>query len=253
MVEFIKPYLKAHGVLVSTQNSLNDEWISPLIGYERDIGCALELSAEVFEPGRVKRNTDPAHTRFIVGELNGRLSSRVQEVAQVLSAAGKTEVTTNIWGAKWTKLAVNTMLMAVDSIGGIGPWELVQNPKYVDFCIRLGRETVHVGAALGYALEPLFGLTAEDFLGSTDEALKTLLLKLAADVGREARSCVLQDLLKGRPTEIGDYLNGLVVKKGREVNVPTPLNEVVASLIGQIEEGKLRPHLSNLEMLDKYM
>ncbi|MEE9202947.1 MAG: 2-dehydropantoate 2-reductase N-terminal domain-containing protein, partial [Dehalococcoidia bacterium] len=179
MVEFIKPYLREHGVLVSTQNSLNDEWISPLIGYERDIGCALELSAEVFEPGRVKRNTDPAHTRFVVGELNGRLSSRVREVAQVLSAAGKTEVTTNIWGAKWTKLAVNTMLMAVDSIGGIGPWELVQDPKYVDFCIRLGRETVQVGAALGYALEPLFGLTAEDFLGSTDEALKTLLLKLA--------------------------------------------------------------------------
>ncbi|MEE9201642.1 MAG: ketopantoate reductase C-terminal domain-containing protein, partial [Dehalococcoidia bacterium] len=65
--------------------------------------------------------------------------------------------------------------------------------------------------------------------------------------------CVLQDLLKGRPTEIGGYLNGLVVKKGREVDVPTPLNEVVTSLIGQIEEGKLRPDRSNLEMLDRYM
>lgn len=253
MVEFIKPYLNPHGVLVSTQNSLNDEWISPLLGYERDIGCALELSAEVFEPGVVKRNTDRAGTRFVVGELNGRVSSRVQEVAQILSAAGKAEVTTNIWGAKWTKLAANTMMMAVDSIGGIGPYELVQTPKYVDFCIRLGRETVQVGAALGYTLEPLFGLTAEDFLNSTDEVLKALMLKLASDVGREARSCVLQDLLKGRPSEIGDYLNGLVAKKGREVGVPTPLNEVVSSLIRQIEEGKLQPNLSNLEMLDRYM
>jgi ketopantoate reductase len=99
-------------------------------------------------------------------------------------------------------------------------------------------------------LEPLFGLTAEDFLGSTDEKLKTLVLKLASDVGTEARSCVLQDLLKGRLSEIGGYLNGLVVRKGREVNVPTPLNEVVVSLIGQIEEGKLQMNRSNLEILD---
>ena len=46
MVEFIKPYLKPTGVLVSVQNSLNDEWIAPVIGYERDIGCVIELSAE---------------------------------------------------------------------------------------------------------------------------------------------------------------------------------------------------------------
>ena len=253
MAELIKPYLKPDGVLISTQNSLNDEWVAPIIGPERDIGCALELSAELFDPGIVKRNTDPAHTRFVVGELDGTITARVQEVAQILGVAGKTEVTANIWGAKWTKLTVNTMVMGVDSIGGIGPWELVQNTKYVDFCVKLGRETVEVGAALGHTLEPLFGLTAEDFLGSTDEKLKTLVLKLAGDVGKEARSCVLQDLLKGRLSEIGGYLNGLVARKGRDVNVQTPLNEVVASLVGQIEDGKLQMNRSNLEMLDQYL
>lgn len=110
MVEFIKPFLKSDGVLVSVQNSLNDEWISPIIGRERDIGCAFELSADMFEPGRVKRNTDRVTTKFVLGELDGRTTPRLQEVAQILSAVGRTQVSTNIWGAKWTKLVFNSMV-----------------------------------------------------------------------------------------------------------------------------------------------
>src|SRR4030042_2195962 len=34
MAELIKPYLKPSGVVVSLQNSLNDEWIYPIIGYQ---------------------------------------------------------------------------------------------------------------------------------------------------------------------------------------------------------------------------
>ena len=70
MAQLIKPYLRSDGVLVSVQNSFNDEWLVPIIGYERDIACSLELAAEVFEPGLVKRNTDRDHTRFVLGELD---------------------------------------------------------------------------------------------------------------------------------------------------------------------------------------
>ncbi len=78
--------------------------------------------------------------------------------------------------------------------------------------------------------------------------LKRLLLNLVSDVGKKSRTCIIQDLLKGRVTEV-EYINGLVVKKGKEVNVPTPLNEAVNSLIKQLEEGKRKPGPSNLEVL----
>lgn len=252
MVELIKPYLKVDGLLVSTQNSLNDEWIAPAIGYGRDIACAFELSAQVFDPGLVKRNTDRATTRFILGELHGRITPRVQEVAQILSAVGKTEVSTNIWGAKWTKLVVNTMSMALGAIAGIGTWGVSRNPKCLGFAVKLGREAVEVGKALGYVLEPIIGLTAKDPSCPTDDELKTFLQNLGSDVGKESRAVVLQDILKGRLTEVG-YLNGLVAEKGREVNVPTPFNEAVTSLIKQIEQGTLKPSLTNLEMLNRYV
>ncbi|MFC1943415.1 ketopantoate reductase family protein [Chloroflexota bacterium] len=253
MVELIKPYLKLDGVLVSMQNSMNDEWIAPLIGRERDIGCALELSAEVFDPGLVQRDTDRATTRFVIGDLDGKITPHVQEVAQLLSIVGNTEVSTNIWGAKWTKLVFNTMNSALGSIGGIKSSEMIQNPKCVDFAIKMGKEAVQVGAALGYDLEPIMGMTAQNFVGSTDEALRRMLVKVNVDLGSRQHPAPLQDLLKGRRTEVPGYLNGLVVLKGREVNVPTPYNEVIASLVLQIEEGKLKMERSNLEILDKYI
>ena len=253
LAHFIKPYLKPDGVLVSVQNSLNDEWVAPIIGYERDVATVVELSAEVFEPARVKRNTDRSHTWFAVGELHGRITPRAQEIAQILGAAGIAEVTSNIWGAKWSKLIVNTMIMAVDGILGIRAAELMDHPGLFRLCIRLGRETLEVGNALGYRLEPLFGVTAEDLLRSPDEVLEKNLRAIVTTVGRHARSTVLQDHLKGRRSEVVDYLNGLVAKKGRAAGVPTPVNEAIADLTKQIEEGVLKPNPANIELLRELM
>jgi 2-dehydropantoate 2-reductase len=245
MVEFIKPYLKPDGVLVSLQNSLNDEWIAPIIGHHRDVGSVVELSAEIFEPGQIKRNSDRGRTWFALGELHGRLTPRLKEIAQILRNTGRVDETTNIWGAKWSKLVVNSMISGICGILGVRDWELIQKPELVGISVGLGKETMQVGVTLGYNLEPVFGMTAEDFLGATDELLKKCLDRLVSHIGQEARSMVFQDLLKKRRTEI-DYINGLVVRKGQEANVSTPLNATVASVIKEIESGKIQPALSNL-------
>jgi len=57
LVELIKPYLKADGVLIGLQNGMNDEAIASIVGGQRTLGCVVELSAEVFTPGLVQRNT----------------------------------------------------------------------------------------------------------------------------------------------------------------------------------------------------
>ncbi|MFC2042497.1 ketopantoate reductase family protein [Chloroflexota bacterium] len=250
MAELIKPYLKSDGVVITTQNSFNDEWVSPIVGNDRDIGCMIELSAEVFEPGMVRRNTDHAHTNFVLGELDGRITARVQEVSQILSAAGNVEVSTNIWGVKWGKFVLNSMTGGLQCIAGITTSEGLQNPEYLGLSVKLGSETTRVGLALGYKLE-IFGITPEEFANSTDESMKRILQKLASDVGKKARSAARQDLLKGRPNEIAEYLNGLLVKKGKEAKIPTPYNEAIVFLIKQMEQGKLEPELSNLAILEQ--
>ncbi len=252
MVHLIEPCLEPDGVLVSLQNSLNDEWIAPIIGYRRDIASAMELSAEMYDPGQVKRNTGRDRTWFALGELHGRITPRLEEIAEILRAVGKTEVTSNIWGAKWTKLSVNCMSQALSGILGVFEWEMVQDPSLLDLCIRLGRECLEVGTALGYRVEPIFGLKPEDFLGSSDEGLRKHLSTLLSHIGKTARNSTAQDLMKGRQSEV-NFMNGLVVKKGREARVPTPLNEAVVSLVKEIEQGIRRPGPSNRKALEAFL
>ncbi|MBI2909126.1 MAG: 2-dehydropantoate 2-reductase [Chloroflexi bacterium] len=250
LVEFIKPFLKSDGVLVSTQNSLNDEWIAPIIGRERDVACAMELSAEVFEPGRVKRNTDRLTTKFVLGELDGSVTSRLQEVADVLSAVGQTHLSTNIWGAKWTKLVLNTMV-ATRAAFDVSQQDMIENPEVLDIVTKLGRETAQVGYALGHILEPILGLTADDLLGLTDEFFKKFILLVFSHTGRNS-TMIQQDIAKGRRIET-DYINGLVVRRGREGGVPTPANQAITVVLQQIEEGALCPGLSNVQLVEQCM
>jgi 2-dehydropantoate 2-reductase len=180
------------------------------------------------------------------------VTPRVQELAEILRASGTVEVSTNIWGAKWTKLVVNSMFMSLCGILGILDWEITQNPKLLNLGIELGKEAMKVGTTMGYRLEPIFGMSAEDFLGSNDEVLKNSLTTLLSHIGKEALNCIYQDHLKGRRTET-EFLNGLIVKKGQEVNIQTPLNEAIASMTKQIEQGVLKPSLSNLEILKNWV
>ncbi|MBU1205668.1 MAG: 2-dehydropantoate 2-reductase [Proteobacteria bacterium] len=250
IVHYIKPHLKPDGVLVSIQNSLNDEWIAPIIGYQRDVASAIELSAEMYEPGRIKRNTDHSRTWFALGELHGRFTSRLEEIAQILGAVGQTQLTSNIWGAKWTKLTVNSMTQGISGILGMLEWEMVQDPKILEFCVKLGKECLEVGSALGYKVEPIFGLKPEDFVGSSDDVLKNHLTTLLSHVGKSARNSTLQDLMKGRQSEI-DFMNGLVVKKGEKAKITTPCNAAVLRLGKQVEDRTLKPDRSNFTSLER--
>lgn len=250
LTHLVLPYLAPDGFVVSIQNSLNDEQIAPIVGPARDVACVVELSAEIFEPGVVQRNTDRMHTWLAFGELHGRITPRIEALAEILATAGKTETTGNIWGAKWSKLAVNCMTQAAIGILGINEWEAADIPSLFNLCIRLGRECLAVGTKLGYTMEPIFGLSARAFLGSSDETLKNILTTLISHIGKDARNSMLQDHLKGRKSEI-DELNGLVVQKGKQAGIPTPLNEAMVRLTRRIEQGTLKPERSNLALLEE--
>jgi len=128
MAEFIKPYLKGDGVLVGVQNGMNDESLASIIGRERVVGCVVELSAEIFTPGLVQRNTTHKGTWFSVGELDGLYTPRVKEIAALMGHVGRCDITNNIYGAKWTKLIANTMTMGPFGLLGLGNSEAAALP-----------------------------------------------------------------------------------------------------------------------------
>lgn len=249
LTEFIRPYLKADSIVVGTQNGMNDDAIASIIGRERVIGCVVELQAELFTPGQIQRNTTRKGSWFTVGELDGSYTPRVKEIAAIMGKVGRCDVTNNIYGAKWTKLIANSMTMGPFSLLGLRNFEACALPGMFDISVQLGRESMAVGAALGYRMEPLFGLRADEFAGSSDENLITTMKTLMSHVGG-GRTAPIHDHLKGRNTEI-EFISGLVARKGKELGIATPANDAVAALDRRINRGEIEMSADNYALLRK--
>jgi len=249
MAEFIRPHLAADAVVVGLMNGMNDETIASVVGRERTVGAVIELAAELFVPGETRRKTPRGRTWFALGELDGTVSPRVEMLRDLLSCCAQVSTTTNIAGAKWTKLVTNSMVLSPFAMLGVQSYEATQNPEIFDLIRRIGRETIAVGQAHGFQLEPIFGLTAEEFGGTPDAIVDTLVTTLVGHIGKQSRNTAFQDLLKKRRSET-DYINGLVVRLGQEAGIATPANQAVVDIVHRIERGELGPSLENMGLVD---
>jgi len=264
----VEPFLKPTGFILPAQNGLNDELVASIVGFNRTVGCVPAISVGVYEPGHVIR-TDPLTSRcFTVGELSGSITPRVREVVDVLKVIGPSEATTNIWGWRWSKLLINCMMNALSGIIGDAVFSLNQEQMDAANLIRVvtGCEVARVATALGITLEPIIGIPGSDFAEvTTMDGVMTLKGKLEVamkqryldpgktkKLGAPDRPSLLQDVIKGRRTEV-DYLNGEAVKKGDGVGIPTPMNRAIVDLTKKIEGGEVKPDPQNLERLEPYL
>ena len=243
---------RPHGVVVDFQNGINDDRVAAVAGRERTLGCVILIAAGMYEPGHAMR-TDAGSSGFKIGEHDGRATPRARALADALSVVAPTTVTTNLWGERWSKLAINCMANPIAGLSGFGTAEVRVEPGPRRLAVYLGAEVISVGRARGFEVEPIWGIAAQRFL---DAVAGRGLDEVEADISRDARSrsggrpSLLQDVMRRRRTEI-EYLNGYVVNEGRKGGVATPLNEAVVDLYRHHGVGALEPDPRNLEPLLK--
>src|SRR6185436_10190070 len=94
----IAPYLSPEGFVVSLQNCLNEETIAAQVGWGRTVGVIASLiSVDLYEPGRIRRTVAKGgdkHTVFRVGEPHGRVTRRVEELAEWFRQIDSSKTTT---------------------------------------------------------------------------------------------------------------------------------------------------------------
>ena len=116
----------------------------------------------------------------------------------------------------------------------------------------LAIEAVKVGRAAGYSLVPIFGIPVDRWVAAGNgQGLDQLDLDMARMAERatdKGRSSTPVDLELGRRTEL-DYFNGLVMSKGLELGIPTPVNDSVMTIFRSVERGELKPGLANLDQI----
>jgi 2-dehydropantoate 2-reductase len=246
--ELITPLLAGDGLLVGVQNGMTAATVSDVAGPARTLGCVIEVSSTMYEPGIVHRHTPRERSWFAVGSLSPEARGREEDLAQLLRDAGSVSVVDDILAAKWMKLVSNASVLVPTAILGMPMLDALAVPGMRELMIRAGQEALDVGAALGHPVLPIFGLAAED-VATPETVVETMLDKLYAGFVRPgATTTVLQDWTKGRRSEARD-LNGTVVTEAAPFGIPTPVNAALVEVARRIEAGELRPEQANLTLV----
>src|SRR5262245_20406238 len=147
----LSPRLAAPGTIVSLQNGLSEELIAEAVGAERTVGCLVNWAADWAAPGRILHG---GHGAFVLGELDGRITPRVRELATMLGAVETTRVTDNVLGYKWSKLVYASLLFAT-AVVDAHVYEVVErSPAVARVLVGIVGEGLAVADKAGVRVEP---------------------------------------------------------------------------------------------------
>ena len=260
-LERVLPHLDADAPLVSLQNSINEEWIAPRAGSARVLGGVVLVNAVLLEPGLVTATASVSRAAagvrlpgLYVGEYLRPPGEQARRVAALLDAVWPAEVIEDLMHERWTKLLTNTALNPVSGIGGLRSAAMLADAAARRAIVHISAEVLRIAAAEGHPFERVMGdFSAHQVLegaAGRSNAFERGLAERAARVSSEAATSLLQDVLRGRRTEV-DYFSGLVAGKGRAHGVATPWCAAATSLVHEIEQGRRRPAASNLQELER--
>ena len=219
LMEQALPLLSEGTSVLTLQNGWgNAARIAAICGEERVLAGVTYHSATVLEPGVVKHAGTGA---TFLGELNGNLSERATQIANVLTHAGiNTTAVSDVVREIWAKLSLNVCTLPTSALLRCFAGELVKHEGSLALMRGLLREAVRVAHTLGIHLDE----------EERWQAITGLLQRASG-----ARASMLQDVDNRRQTEI-DVVNGAIVELGKQRQVPTPYNESMVWLINSIQE-----------------
>nr|WP_249209817.1 ketopantoate reductase family protein [Bradyrhizobium manausense] len=208
--------------VLSLQNGLGHEDIlGNLIGRDKVIAGKTYVGGVMLGPGQVIAAVAGKET--IIGELDGRVTPRIERIAATFEAAGMPLVVSrNILGAMWDKLLVNVATGALSGITRLAYGGLYAVPELEVAATAAVAEAIAVAKASGIALETV----------DPHEAW----VKAASGLPAEFKASMLQSLEKGSVTEV-DFINGAVVRAGAKTGVPTPVNATLVACVKGIERA----------------
>ncbi len=238
------PWLAPDGRMVCFQNGLCEERVAKLVGPERVIGAVVAWGASMLEPGVYDRTSSGG---FSLGRLDGTTDERLEQLARTLEAVGPVSITSNLLGARWSKLAINCAISTLGTIGGDRLGTLMRQRHVRRLALEVMTEVVAVARAEGVKLEKVSGTLDLDWIALTDSersaagspglvAKHSLLLAVGARY-RRLRSSMLSAIERGRPPAV-DFLNGEVIERAGRHGIDVPLNRAARDLVWAIARGQ---------------
>lgn len=200
----------------------------------RVLGGLALFAATKLEPGRIEL-TSPGE--LVLGSGAGRAGADADRAAGLLGSAVPCRAVANFPGAQWTKLLVN-QVNAIPAATGLSVQQTGERAALRRLLALAMRETLLLARAAGVRPEPLGPIGRRGlFLLERGRVHRAELVarELCRSFGPVPNyASTLQSIRRGAPTENGE-LNGAIVRLGRRLRVPVPVNEVLNELVARAE------------------
>jgi 2-dehydropantoate 2-reductase len=216
----VKSLVGENTKVLTLQNGIgNIEIIAEVVGTERVIGGVTNLGATLLHVGRV-RHAGKGET--VIGRADGKISVELRTIREILNKAGlEARISRDIKGLLWSKLIINVGINALTAITRLNNGRLIE----FESTRKILRDAVT--EAIRIAKRKRIKLIYDDPLAKVEAVCEAT----ATNV-----SSMLQDVLRKRRTEI-DFINGVIVRQGQELGIPTPVNSLLVNLVKTIEDS----------------
>jgi 2-dehydropantoate 2-reductase len=211
----------AQGAVASVQNGVgNEEAIARHV--ERVIRGTTFPAGRLVEPGHVRWEVK-GDTTFGPFEPSPAPPQAIAALADACTRAGlPAKAVPDARGPQWRKVIFNAATNPIGALTGLTHGRVCEDRALR----RLVTGLVDEGKAVAAAQQIELDADPEELI---DHAARP-------DVAYDHKASMLQDVEARRATEV-DYLNGGIVRFGREHGVSTPLNEAILALVKGLERS----------------
>ncbi|MBC9796716.1 ketopantoate reductase family protein [Sinomicrobium weinanense] len=219
VAEQLKPVLGPETMVLPLQNGAdNAEKLCEILPKKNVLAGLCHLISFVEKPGKIKHvSFEP---RITFGETDNSKTNRINRLTDIFNRAEITNTNPeNIQLEVWKKF------LFIATISGIGGLTRVPIDKIreSDYLYRVMQQTAAEIKAVALAKNiPL----DESHVQKAFEIINTQPAGTTASTQR--------DIMDGRPSELENF-NGYIVKQGKELGVPTPVNEMIYECLRPME------------------
>jgi 2-dehydropantoate 2-reductase len=209
------------GSVCTVQNGLGNE--EALAEHVKSVIRGTTFPAgRIIEPGHVQWDVR-GDTTIGPFEPSPAPTRMIETLADACTRAGMpTTAVADARGPQWRKVIFNAATNPIGALTGLTHGRVCEDPPLRALVSGLVDEGKAVASAEGIELDA----DPEELI---DHAARP-------DVAYGHKASMLQDVEARRQTEI-DYLNGGIVRFGRERGVATPLNEAILALVKGVERS----------------
>jgi 2-dehydropantoate 2-reductase len=221
--EATRPMLGPHTRVITMQNGIDSyERIAPILGAEHAVPGVTYVATVIDRPGVIRQ--DSKAQSIICGGIDGRADSMLTTFVDAAKAA-RIEITLsdNIQLARWHKFVLLSATSGATSVtrSTVGP--ILADPDMRAMFTNLLRETVKVGQAKGVALP--------------DDYPEERIAFIEKNMPPSMKASMAHDLDRGNRLEL-DWLGGAVSRMGKELGVPTPVNDTIYAALKLYRMGR---------------